>query len=345
MSKQEINTKTRGKQAGGIYKRANGLWVATIELGYEGGKRKRKFITSTTKAALLEKLEAARKQERDGVQDPDRLTVGAVVEEWLNGLEASKSVKISTLANYRLVAERYVIPFVGSKRLADLKVGDVEKMLLDLQGVPVTPQVGRGIDPATMARVEAIVTILDSLRRPKLPLAVTLVEAIERLQKEGHDVTNLAGGNDRVGLAFKRPDIRKAISLRRLRTKTGVSPNTRRLARTVLGMAIRDAQRKEYVNRNVAALTRGPKIAGSYEGRSLSPEQARTLIAAVVDHRIETYVVVGVSLGLRPGETLALRWEDIDFENETLAVNGTLSRTPDGIVRQSPKTSKRNALS
>lgn len=44
--------------------------------------------------------------------------------------------------------------------------------------------------------------------------------------------------------------------------------------------------------------------------------------------------------GMRRGEALALRWEDVDLEAGVLRVRGTLSRVDGELVRTNPKTAK-----
>jgi len=46
--------------------------------------------------------------------------------------------------------------------------------------------------------------------------------------------------------------------------------------------------------------------------RSLTPEQAKRVLAAVRGDRLRGLVVTGVALGLRPGELLGLSWRDVD---------------------------------
>ena len=333
----------RGKGEGGLFLRSNGLWAAVVDLGYVNGKRVRREVSSKTKWDAMAKAEAVREEIKKGVKVPQHLTVADVVESWLSGLESSRKVKPTTLQNYRNVANFYVLPFVGNKRIASLTVDDVDKMLETLRGLPQTPQTQRGTDPAKLAEIERIAALLDELKRPKLALSATLNDAVNRLEREGHVVTAATGGRGPAA-AIKRADLRKALQHRQLSQKKGVADSTRRLARTVLRMALKDAQRRRQIDTNVAALAHEVAIDDAYVGRTLTEDQARALIASVADHPLEPFVVVGLSLGLRPGETLGLRWEDIDLEAGTLAVSGTLARTDDGLSRQTPKNKKSRRL-
>ena len=118
----------------------------------------------------------------------------------------------------------------------------------------------------------------------------------------------------------------------------GKSPNTQRLARTVLRRALEVALREGKVTRNVAALTDG--VALNRQGRvPLTPEQAKQLLAYVDEHesiRWRAIYALTLRTGLRVGELLALRWQDIDLDAGMLTVTGTLDRPN---PRTEPKTS------
>ncbi len=119
--------------------------------------------------------------------------------------------------------------------------------------------------------------------------------------------------------------------------EAGLSGSTVQRIRMVLVKALRHAERRDLVNRNVAALT-DLRRATRREGRSLTPEQARQLIAASLDHPLGVTVQIGLYLGLRPGEVLGLQWSDIDFEERTLSVRRSLKRENNQLRFGPPKT-------
>lgn len=113
----------------------------------------------------------------------------------------------------------------------------------------------------------------------------------------------------------------------------GLSPWTRRQARSVLVGALRRAQRFGYVTRNAAALVDAPRIDQSDQvDDTLSADEVRRLLAHLHDSGDELVAVaeVAIRLGLRRGEILALRWTDVDLEAGTLRVGGTLKRRKGG---------------
>lgn len=77
------------------------------------------------------------------------------------------------------------------------------------------------------------------------------------------------------------------------------------------------------MGRNVARLVHAPKQ-DKVERVPFTVEQMTALIAATAEQRIGPLIVLSATTGLRQGEALALRWEDVDLEAGTLAVRHTL---------------------
>jgi integrase len=105
----------------------------------------------------------------------------------------------------------------------------------------------------------------------------------------------------------------------------------------ILIKALRHAERRDLVTRNVAALT-DLRRAKHREGRSLTPEQARSLLEVAKIDRIGVTIQLGLFLGLRPGEVLGLKWEDINFNAKTLSVCRSLKREQNKLRLGEPKT-------
>lgn len=105
-------------------------------------------------------------------------------------------------------------------------------------------------------------------------------------------------------------DISRMLS--RLGARGDLSPTIVRyslVVRVALGRALRQGS----LLRNVAALVEAPARARP-EMQPLTAEQARALIASVRDHRHGPLFTLAIATGMRQGELLALRWQDIDLE-------------------------------
>jgi integrase len=121
----------------------------------------------------------------------------------------------------------------------------------------------------------------------------------------------------------------------------GLSRSTCVRLRSVLGQALRWAERRGYVGRNVASLAEVPvKARPAREGRALTESQTRALLVACEEHRLHAAFVVMLGLGLRPGEATGLRWSDVDLDGRVLHVRQAL-KWHDGVpVVGDPKTKR-----
>jgi len=97
------------------------------------------------------------------------------------------------------------------------------------------------------------------------------------------------------------------------------------------------------IPRNVAAGVKSPRPEKP-EIRPLSTDQARKLIATAHEagDRFEALYVLALHCGLREGELLGLRWDDVDFSSPTatIQVRRTLSETRTGHKFENPKNGK-----
>ncbi|UAW08297.1 tyrosine integrase [Gordonia phage Whitney] len=113
---------------GGLYQRANGLWVGSVELPDRDGKRRRRTVSSKDKQTALQKLRELRRQVDDGMEPvSDRATVEAWLTEWLD--IAKKNVKPTTLGAYRSAVNAQLVPRIGSKKLGKLTPRDVRALV------------------------------------------------------------------------------------------------------------------------------------------------------------------------------------------------------------------------
>ncbi len=105
--------------------------------------------------------------------------------------------------------------------------------------------------------------------------------------------------------------------------------------RTALGLAVR----WDMVSRNVARLVDRPRVERK-QISPLTPDEARKFLRGIRGHRLEALFSVALALGLRQGEALGLRWDDIDFKAGTLRVSHQLQRIDGTLTLVPPKTDK-----
>ena len=105
----------------------------------------------------------------------------------------------------------------------------------------------------------------------------------------------------------------------------------------VLRNALESAVREELIPRNVAKLVRVP--APRYKvNRGLTVAQAKATLKAAASRRLGALYVLALFLGLRRGELLGLRWQDVDLDEARLEVVQTLQRVGGSLRLVPPKT-------
>ena len=117
-------------------------------------------------------------------------------------------------------------------------------------------------------------------------------------------------------------------SMMRALERSGLSPRTVGLARTVLRRSLGDAVRWSKVPRNAAALVRAPRKAETRTEDALSAKEATAVLKAASGDRLEALAVLVLAVGMRQGEALSLRWDDVDLKAGTVRI--TESKTEAG---------------
>ena len=142
------------------------------------------------------------------------------------------------------------------------------------------------------------------------------------------------------GIPLGRLVVMQVERLMSQQLSAGVPPRSVHHLRAVLSNALNDAMRWGLIDRNVAALAKPPSVP-EREVRALTVEDAKNILAAVEGDRLEPLFTVPLTLGLRQGEALAVRWTDVDFDAGTLRIERTLQRV-DGEYCFLPPKSKRS---
>jgi integrase len=123
------------------------------------------------------------------------------------------------------------------------------------------------------------------------------------------------------------------------KTDDGLSAGTVRHIHGVIRNALGDAEREELVHRNVARTVRPPALRRP-ERRSLTVAEAKRLLGELEGHPMEAFYVTALTVGLRRGELLGLRWSDIDLAAGMLTVRQTVQRVGGRLQFTEPKTDR-----
>lgn len=122
----------------------------------------------------------------------------------------------------------------------------------------------------------------------------------------------------------------------------GLSPSTVRSAHIALSGAMKAAVKDEYLARNPCEHAELPKLRTAPVGY-LSLEEVRRVLAAVSTTDARARWLLALTVGLRQGEALGLRWADVDLEAGTLTVRHQLQRqTGRGLILTTPKSKAGN---
>jgi integrase len=127
------------------------------------------------------------------------------------------------------------------------------------------------------------------------------------------------------------------------RLDAGLSASTVHKMHAILHKALVRAVAWQMVPRNVSEAVEPPQPTPK-EMRPLSPAEARRFLDAARGERLEALYVLAVTTGMRQGELLALRWQDVDLENATISVRRTLTRDGGRVTIGEPKTRKSRRL-
>lgn len=228
-------SRRRGHGEGSIHRRSDGRWVAVVDVGWQNGKRRRKYVYGRTRREVADKLvQLHRDQDEGRVLVDARTTVAQFFTSWLQIVRPT--LRPRTWTRYEQLVRRYVVARLGRVRLSKLEPQHLQALYAEL-----------------LAAEE--------------PLSPTTVLQLHRI-------------------------IHRALGQA---VRWGVAP------------------------RNVAALVDPPRKE-RYELAALTVEEAQRLLAAARDDRLEALYVLALTSGMRQGELLGLRWQDVDLPAGSVSV-------------------------
>jgi integrase len=121
---------------------------------------------------------------------------------------------------------------------------------------------------------------------------------------------------------------------------SGLAPATVAQIHRILHRALKDAMRWDLIGRNPCDLVDTPR-GRSPEIRPLNEEQVIAFLKAAREDPLEALWVLAVTTGMRQGELLGLKWEDLAEDTRSLSVRRSLQYLPGaGYIVQEPKSTK-----
>ena len=107
----------------------------------------------------------------------------------------------------------------------------------------------------------------------------------------------------------------------------------------VIRQALQQAVREQLIVRNVADAVSKPRCI-RHEITPLTPEQLQKFLETAKPNPSYPAFLLEWATGLRRGELLGLRWQDVDFAGGRIHVRQALIRTSEGLQISEPKTPK-----
>lgn len=222
-------TKRRSRGDGGLHwDEQRQRWIATITVGYDGrGKRITRKASGKTKTEAKDKLKEIQRAYDDGmITAATGYTIGDAVTYWLAYGLSGRNPR--TIEMYRTYAETHIIPVLGKRKLRELTIEDVEKLLSDRSSV--------------------------------------------------------------------------------------LSTRSLRIIHSILSRAVKRAQMRDKIRRNIVLLCDVPEGRAGRPSKSLTLLQAESVLKAADQGpaRMRAYIIVSLLTGARTEEMRALRWHDVD---------------------------------
>jgi integrase len=130
-------------------------------------------------------------------------------------------------------------------------------------------------------------------------------------------------------------------SLYRQRLEAGLAPRMVQLVHTTIHKALKQAVADGLVPRNIADVVKAPRPIGKETTILATLSRPAPCFRLPVGTGLEALYVLAVTTGMRQGELLGLKWEDVDLEDGTVQIRRTLSTaTGGGFSFSPPKTTK-----
>jgi integrase len=179
----------RGHGEGSVYfDEHSGRWTASVELPTVQGKRARRKVTGKSRAEVKLRLKALRADLDNGADlVAGRMTVAALLTEWQRDALHQRHPSVNTVENVRWVVDGHLVPSLGTKRIDELRVEHVERMLRQMTD--------RGMARNSAVRIRGV-----------------LQQALRWAQRRGYIVRNAAELAEIPGDA-RRPKEGRALTL------------------------------------------------------------------------------------------------------------------------------------
>ncbi|MGA6157337.1 site-specific integrase [Stenotrophomonas sp. NPDC087984] len=134
-------------------------------------------------------------------------------------------------------------------------------------------------------------------------------------------------------------DVRTALKAIAAASSSATAKESHKVLRSALSAACRE----ELITRNVVTLVEAPKV-DAYEGQLWTLEETLAFILTARRDPLYAAFMLAIGLGLRRGELIGLRWQDIDLDGRTLQVRKQWQRVRGEYYEGETKTRRKRTL-
>ena len=137
--------KRRAKGAGSVFRRADGRWSGSVDLGGAMGGNHRKVVYGSSKKEVEERIRRLVNDVADGSPPPSRSPqVGAFLYQWL--VAVRPTLRPKTYVSYEGVVRLHLVPQLGRVALEKLSIEHIANLMTKMQ-------VDRRLSPTTVRYV------------------------------------------------------------------------------------------------------------------------------------------------------------------------------------------------
>jgi len=174
----------RPKGTGAVFQRADGLWIARVELGKTNGKRLRREFTASKKSEVEALVRDAIARGGGTIKPRADGTVGELVEVWLEH-DVRPNLQPNTYALRESMWRLHAGPILGDVALEALDVEHVEALYRDLRKTNRSENTIR----ATAAMMQSAINVAIKRRRYHRANPFALVDKPTHTPDEGRALT------------------------------------------------------------------------------------------------------------------------------------------------------------
>ncbi len=317
---------------GSVIRRGD-VYYVKIELDPDPGtgQRRTKWHSGyrTKRDAERARVDLLSKVDRGVYVEPSAETVAEFLDHWLVSIRPT--LKATTWNGYRSKVRNHVVPYIGGMRLNRIDGGTLNELYARLleAGRRKPSRTGKGYSPEVVARAQ-------SLRSEGLSLQATA----DRLQVEFDEAAHIT--KDTLASLLRRQAAYRADPTI-VDDSKALNPSTVKAVHVVLHKAFAAAVKWERLAKKPVDHADPPRVAVEADHmQTWTPAQLRTFLGfteASADRNHALWVLLATT-GMRRGETLGVRWQDVDLDAGRLRVLQTVLSINGKISVSEPKTAR-----